>query len=255
MTMAIELIPLLEDNYAYFLEDTAGQTAIIDPSESAPILELLEQKKKKLDFILNTHHHWDHTNGNLEIKKATGCTIVGPASDKDRIPGIDHTLGDGESFNWKGSPATAIHVPGHTTGHTAFYFSQSKALFCGDTLFTLGCGFLFEGTPQQMWHSLDRLRKLPADTKVYCGHEYTVKNARFAEYIDPENAKLKKYVKRAQKQANAGLPTVPTTLQDECEANPFLRADTTEIQQRLNMLGSNPVDVFTKIRKLKNDFQ
>jgi len=253
--LEIQLIPCLKDNYAYAIQDqSSGKTAIIDPSEPSPVMQFLEQKKWRLDYIINTHHHWDHTGGNIAIKEQTKCKIVGPKSDEHRIPGIDITCSDGEPFMLGNSKSIAMHIPGHTLGHTAFWFPDSKALFCGDTLFTLGCGFLFEGTPKQMWTSLNRLRELPGSTRVFCGHEYTIENAEFALHIDPKNKALQKYVKRANELRNKNEPTVPSLMKDELAANPFLRVDNSSLQQKLSMEGYELFEIFAKIRALKNEF-
>lgn len=251
--MNIESIPVLEDNYAYLLRDKSGKSAVVDPSEADPILRILEERKVKLDFILNTHHHWDHTGGNLGIKKATGCRVIGSSLDAHRIPGIDHSVSDGETFTLGEAQALVMHIPGHTMGHQAFLFSGSNALFCGDTLFTLGCGYLFEGTAEQMWESLDKLRSLPKETLIYCGHEYTLKNAKFAQYIDPDNVALEQYVDRAKKLIMEGKPSVPSTMGEECKVNPFLRVDTPEIQKKVG--STDLVEVFAKLRELKNGFK
>lgn len=253
--LEIHQLPLLKDNYGYLLRDEAsGKTAIIDPAEPRPVADFLRARGWGLDFILNTHHHWDHTGGNLALQAEFGAQVAGPRPDTHRIPGIEIAIGDGESFRLGGSELVAFHVPGHTTGHTAYYSAADAALFCGDTLFTLGCGFLFEGTPEQMWASLDRLRKLPGATRVFCGHEYTLENSEFALHFDSGNAELKKYVERARALFAAGKPTVPSRMADECKANPFLRADDPGILMRLGMGDPNFGAAFGKIRRLKNEF-
>src|SRR5579875_3693668 len=179
--LIIRQIPVLKDNYVYLLhEPKRDVTAAVDPAVAAPVLKMLADTGWRLTHILNTHHHGDHTGGNLELKAATGCTIVGPRADRARIPGIDVELGEGDEYALGAAVARVFDVPGHTRGHIAYWFSGSRALFCGDTLFLMGCGRLFEGTPAQMWTSLSKLRALPPDTRVYCAHEYTQSNARFA---------------------------------------------------------------------------
>ena len=184
-------IPVLSDNYVYLAHDTAsGATLVVDPAVAAPVVAAAEARGWRLTHILNTHHHGDHTGANLELKAAYGLTIVGAGHDAARIPGIDMRVGDGDSYDFAGHRAQVMAVPGHTTGHIAYYFADSDALFCGDTLFALGCGRVFEGTMDQMWRSLSALRALPDDTRVYCAHEYTQANARFALSVDGDNPAL-----------------------------------------------------------------
>ncbi len=228
--LEIQIIPCLSDNYAYLLRDAAtGTTAVIDPSEEDPVLAALEKNGWQLDYILNTHHHWDHTGGNPAVKKATGCQIVGSRIDHDRIPGIDIEVDESDTFRLGEAEAEIFVIPGHTKGHIAFYFPESRAVFSGDTLFSLGCGRVFEGTSEQMWNSLDRFRQLPDDTLLYCGHEYTVKNAQFALTVEPDNAAIQARLRRAQELRAQGKPTVPSTMAEENAANPFLRADSVEV--------------------------
>jgi len=209
----------------------------------------------RITHILNTHHHGDHIGGNLEIKAATGCTIVGPGSDAARIPGIDVHVGDGDTYEFGRETAQVFFVPGHTRGHIAYWFKDSHALFCGDTLFSIGCGRLFEGTPQQMWTSLSRLRELPDDTRIYCAHEYTASNVRFAVSVDPANAVLRDYEAEVKAKRARGEPTVPSTLKLERAANPFLRADAPDLQAAVGMSGKPPVDVFADVRHRKDVFK
>jgi len=253
--LTIHQIPVLADNYCYLLHDpTTGVTAVIDPAEAEPILAELKKTGWTLSHILNTHHHGDHTGGNLALKAATGATIAGPAGESARIPGIDVKLGEGDTYAVGSAVASITDVPGHTGGHIAFYFSDSKALFSGDSLFALGCGRLTEGTGPQMWRSLDKLRHLPPETLVYCGHEYTESNARFAVTIEPENAALAKRVTEVKATRAAGKWTVPSLLADELATNPFLRADAPELQAAIGMTGHTPAEVFTEVRKRKDVF-
>ena len=254
MTLEIQQIPVLRDNYVYLLrEPKSGAVGAVDPSVAAPVLAALEQRGWTLTHVINTHHHPDHTGGNLELKAATGAIVVGPLADRDRIPGIDVALGDGDTFKFGEETATVFDVPGHTRGHIAYWFKDSQALFCGDTLFLMGCGRLFEGTPQQMWNSLGKLKTLPPATRVYCGHEYTQANARFALTVEPTNAALVARAKRVDDLRAAGKSTVPGTLADELATNPFLRADQPALQQAMGAPG-DPVATFAAIRKAKDNF-
>jgi hydroxyacylglutathione hydrolase len=253
--MEITIIPVLKDNYSYVLRDEKHNlTAIIDPSEAEPILKFIQTKNWQLNYILNTHHHFDHTGGNLELKAATDCQVIGSFYDKDRIPGIDQSFSDGEKFVFGESEAEIIFIPGHTLGHIAYYFKDAQALFCGDTLFSLGCGRLFEGTPEQMVVSLNRLASLPLDTKIYSGHEYTESNGNFALTIEPGNPLLQNKLRVVKDLRAKNISTIPSTLKEELECNPFLRTDSLEIQENIGLTGESQVTIFTKIRQLKNGF-
>jgi hydroxyacylglutathione hydrolase len=252
--LVIRQIPVLRDNYAYLLHDGAsGATGVVDPSVAEPVLATLAETGWRLTHILNTHHHHDHTGGNLEIKQATGAIIVGPRADRDRIPGIDVALGDGERYTLGTETAEVLDVPGHTRGHIAYWFKGSRAVFSGDTLFLMGCGRLFEGTPEQMWRSLGKLRSLPGETRVYCGHEYTQANARFALTVDPENAALVARVRKIDALRAEGKSTVPGSMADELATNPFLRADQPALQAAAGAPG-DPVATFAAIRRRKDVF-
>jgi hydroxyacylglutathione hydrolase len=254
--MEIALVPLLTDNYAYLLHDSKSKdTAIVDPSEAAPVLAAASARGWRLTHVLNTHHHPDHSGGNLGIKQATGCKVVGPAPDRERIPGIDLALDEGGKFRLGDAEAEVLFIPGHTKGHIAFHFRGEKAVFCGDTLFSLGCGRMFEGTPPMMWASLDKLRKLPGDTRIYCGHEYTQSNARFAVSIDPQNQALRAREKQVAELRAAGKPTIPSTMAEERAANPFLRADDPALGAAIGLPGAAPHEVFGEIRRRKDSFR
>ena len=251
----IHQIPVLSDNYVYLLhEEESGACAAVDPAEAEPALSALREEGLTLTHILNTHHHSDHVGGNGRLKAETGCTIVGSRADASRIPGIDVEVGEGEEFRLGNAVARVFDVPGHTRGHIAYWFENDKALFCGDTLFVLGCGRLFEGTPRQMWASLTALRDLPGDTRIYCAHEYTQTNIRFALTVEPDNEALKAIAERVEVCRAKGLSTVPSLMADEMAANPFLRADQGELQRAVGMEGTDAVDVFAEIRHRKDVF-
>lgn len=255
MALEIDHVLCLKDNYVWLLrEPKSGLVAVVDPSEAAPVKAKLDALGWRMTHILNTHHHFDHTGGNLELKQATGAIIVGPKADRDRIPGIDVALGEGETYRFGEETAQIFDIPGHTRGHIAFWFPESDALFCGDTLFTLGCGRMFEGTPTQMWTSLSKLRGLPPATRVFCGHEYTQSNARFALAIDPDNKALQSRAARVDAARAKGKPTVPATLSEERATNPFLRADDPAFARAQGLDTADPIKVFAAIRARKDKF-
>ncbi len=243
--MQIEIIPCLRDNYAYLLTGN-GFCAVVDPSEAEPVLAMLAGRT--LTHILNTHHHADHTGGNHALKKAFGAIVIGPEKDRARIPDIDIGVAESTPFALGDRSVRVLEIPAHTRGHIAFVFDG--AAFTGDTLFSLGCGRLFEGTPEMMWHSLSKLMRLPDETKIYCGHEYTVNNGRFALTLEPDNAALVARVREAEKI----IPTVPSTMGQEKTTNPFLRPDSETIQKSLGMEGADVISVFAEMRKLKDSF-
>jgi len=239
--MKIQIIPCLQDNYSYLIIDEESKIAcVVDPSEADPIIKYLENTQIKLEFILNTHHHYDHVGGNQKLKEKYGASVVGYEGDKERIPGIDILVNDQETWIYKNFKAKIIHIPGHTLGHICFYFYKDESVFTGDTLFSLGCGKVFEGTHTQMFNSLMKLKELPKSTKVFCGHEYTLQNSNFCMAHDENNENLKAKLNDIKIKLKAGLPTIPSTIKDELECNIFLR--------------SNNVETFSKLRDLKDNF-
>lgn len=253
--LEIRQIPCLSDNYGYLIRDEAeGAVAAIDTPDPDAINNALEEAGWKLTYILNTHHHWDHTGGNLALKEKWGCEIVGPNGEADRIPGIDRTVGEGDIVAFGGSQARVIDTPGHTAGHIIYHFAEDGAAFVGDTIFAMGCGRLFEGTPVQMWASLSKIAALPPETKLYCAHEYTQANAAFALSVDPDNDALKARAKDVDALRAAGTPTVPTTLALELATNPFLRAENEGLKAALGMENAEAVAVFAETRARKDSF-
>ena len=252
--MKIEIIPCLSDNYSYLIyEKETNTVSIVDPSEFIACDKII-QKYRKLDFILNTHHHADHIGGNLELKKKYSAKILGFDLDKDRIPGIDILLNENEKQKIGELEFKVIFIPGHTKGHIAFYFEKNNVVFTGDTLFSLGCGRIFEGSHKDMFQSLNKLKKLPSQTKVYCGHEYTKTNLDFCLKYDSKNILLNKKSKLVSSQLNDNIPTIPTTIGEELKMNVFLRYDDNDIKQTLNMKSSSDQEVFAKLRDLKDAF-
>lgn len=223
--LSIDLVPCLSDNYAYLIRDGAsGAVGIVDPSEAAPVLAALEARGWRLTHIFNTHHHFDHTGGNLALKEASGATIVGPKADSHRIPGLDVGVGEGDRVAFGSESAAVLDIPAHTSGHIAFWFAASQAVFTGDTLFAMGCGRLFEGTPADMFAAMRKLEALPGETRVYCGHEYTESNGRFALSVEPDNGDLVRRMGEVLETRARGLPTIPSTIALERATNPFMRA-------------------------------
>jgi len=251
----IELIPCLTDNYAYLVYDAdEGVCAVVDPSEPEPVRNALAGRGLHLTHILNTHHHFDHTGGNLPLKDEFGAVIVGPEKDRDRIPGID--IGVSEEALWQLGTHTAriLEIPAHTRAHIAFAFENDKAVFTGDTLFAMGCGRLFEGTPQMMWNSLSKLMRLEGNMAVYCGHEYTLNNGRFALTLEPGNEHLQWRVAEVQRLREKNLPTIPSAIELERMTNPFLRPNSPEIRATLGMGNATDVEVFAEMRRRKDAF-
>jgi hydroxyacylglutathione hydrolase len=255
MAVDIRLIPCRSDNYAVLIHDPAdGTTVLIDAPEEAPIRAVLDGNGWRLTHILITHHHIDHVEALAPLKAASGARVFGPTAEASKIPGLDETLSEGDRITLGSLTAEVIETPGHTRGHIVFLFPQKKLLFAGDTMFVLGCGRLLEDTPEAMWTSLGKLAALPDDVRVYCGHEYTLSNARFAVTVDPDNAALKARLAEVERLREAGKPTVPTTIGDEKATNPFLRADRPEVASAVGLPGAEPVAVFTEVRKRKDSF-
>ena len=238
--MLVETIRCLEDNFSYILIDQNKNACVIDPSESEPIINFVEKNNIKIKYILNTHHHFDHIGGNKEIKKKYNAKIVAYKNDLHRIPDVDISLKNNQIWTAENFKSKIIHIPGHTTGHICFFFENEKIAFTGDTLFSLGCGRIFEGTYEEMFISLKKLKELPKETKIYCGHEYTLKNSEFCLKYDKNNKRLQKKITEIKNKVNNNIPTVPSTIDDEIACNIFLRAKT---------LGE-----FSKLRDLKDNF-
>ena len=253
--MEISLIPCLTDNYAYIINDNVSKTVgVVDPSEALPVITFLKKKNLKLNYILNTHHHFDHVGGNIKLKKLYNAKVIGFDGDKHRIPGIDVTFKDNDIWKFGNSPVKILHIPGHTLGHICFFFENEKIAFTGDTLFSLGCGKIFEGDHKQMLTSLNKIKKFPIDTKIYCGHEYSYKNAEFCEKYDSNNDDLKKKFAKIKKLRLMNLPTLPTNLEEEIKSNIFLRCDKSDLKAKLNMKNQEDLKVFKKVRDLKDSF-
>ena len=239
--MKIQIIKCLQDNYSYLIiDETNNNACVIDPSESKPIIDFIERNNINLKYILNTHHHFDHVGGNKELKRKYNANIIGFKGDKDRIPEIDILVDDLKIWKKDNFEAKIYHIPGHTSGHIAFHFFREKKIFTGDTLFSLGCGRIFEGTYEQMFDSLNKIKKLPKDTEIYCGHEYTLQNSNFCLANDSKNLKLKEQIKIIKEKIKEGIPTIPTVLNDEIECNIFLKA--------------KDLKSFSKLRDLKDNF-
>ncbi len=255
MPLEIVTVPCLSDNYAFLLHDAAtGATAVVDVPDPAPIQDELARLGWTLTDILITHHHWDHIDGVAPLVAATGAKTWGNAADAGRLPPLDHAVTPGDAVTVGKESGTVIEVSGHTVGHIAFHFPDSHAVFTADSLMALGCGRLFEGTPEMMHASLSRLAALPPETLVCSGHEYTAANAKFALTIDPENPAL---ISRSEAIATAraeGRPTVPSTLREELDTNPFLRAHDARIRAQLGMETADDVAVFAEIRGRKDRF-
>jgi hydroxyacylglutathione hydrolase len=243
------------DNFGVLVHDPeSGETASIDAPEEEPIRVALNERGWNLTHIFTTHRHDDHIAGNINLKQRFGATIIGPKAEATRIPGIDRAVDDGDSFTFAGRAVEVIATPGHTAGHVCFHIPQDRLLFAADTLFALGCGRLFEGTPAEMWDSLQKLMRLPDDTDVYFGHEYTLSNARFAVTVDPDNAELATRASEIERRRAEGRSTLPTTLGLEKRTNPFLRPHDPGIRRTLGLEDASDIEVFAEIRRRKDSF-
>jgi hydroxyacylglutathione hydrolase len=252
--LSVQVLPILEDNYVFIIEDVrTGALAVVDPSEAGPVLDVIDGRR--VDLILNTHHHWDHVSGNTEIKRKTGAHVIGPAAEADDIPGIDRGVLEGDRIDFAGHVVRVIDIPGNTIGHIAFWFEEAGLLFSGDLIFHLGCGRVQEAMPAQMWTSIDKIRSLPPETLIYSSHEYAADNARFAVTIEPDNASLRQQIGLIEERRQAGCPNVPSTLATELAANPFLRVDQATIRSRLDCQESANWEVFAKLRRMKDAFR
>ncbi len=255
MTLLIDQFMCRDDNFGVLIHDPAsGETALIDAPEEKAILAAVERTGWKPTAIFTTHHHIDHVEANLALKERFGLKIYGPRAEADKIPGIDVELVDGSTFQFGGQPVEVIETPGHTAGHICYYLPRSQVAFVADTIFALGCGRLLEKPPAVMFDSLSRLVKLPGATALYCGHEYTLANARFALTIDPTNSALKERATKIEKLREAGKPTLPTTMAEELATNPFLRWHDPAIRRNLGMEKASDAEVFAEIRKRKDNF-
>lgn len=242
-------------NYIFVVrEPESGVVAVIDPGFADPAIEALDARGLKPELILLTHHHGDHIAGAPALKARYGARIIAPGADRHRIDDADEWVREGDVVYIGRARGVVFAIPGHTLGHVAYYFEDRKTLFCGDTLFSLGCGRLFEGTPEMMWRSLSKIRALPADTAIWCAHEYTLANGAFAETIEPGNAALAARMKAVKAAREAGRPTIPNSLENERRTNPFLRPDSPEIRKTLGMEAASDVAVFAEIRRRKDNF-
>jgi hydroxyacylglutathione hydrolase len=253
MAAQTHLFICLQDNFGVLLHDPAsGATAAIDAPEARPIEAALETTGWRLTDILVTHHHGDHTGGIEELKERYGCRVVAPEAEADGIPEVDETVREDDRVRVGGVEARVIATPGHTAGHISYFFPEDKLAFVGDTLFSIGCGRVIEGNPKMMWDSLLKLRALPDDTRIFCGHEYTAANIRFAKTVEPKNAALLAREKQVADLLAAKNPTIPSLMAEEKAANPFLRADVAEVAKSVGLADKPAWEVFAEIRERKN---
>lgn len=249
----IHQFPCLKDNYGVLIRDPAtGVVAAIDAPNAGEVQAALDAKGWKLSFILTTHRHGDHTDGNLALKASSGCTIIGPRGEADQVPGIDKAVGEGDTFKVGSLEVRVLDTPGHTKGHISYWLPAAEVAFVGDTLFAMGCGRVFEGNAEQMWRSLAKLAALPGTTRIYCGHEYTLANAKFSLAIEPENQELQARAREVEAQRARGETTLPTRIDVELATNPFLRPQSPAIRKRLAMEGAADWQVFGEVRERKN---
>jgi hydroxyacylglutathione hydrolase len=255
MPAEICLIPCLKDNYAVLLHDAAeGTTALVDAPDAAPIREALSARRWRLSDLFVTHHHGDHIAGIAELKKQFNCRVIAPRKEAAKIPGVDVTVGEGDVVTTGSLAGRVIETPGHTNGHVAYWFKSEKLAFVGDTLFSVGCGRVIEGSAEVMWQSLLKLRDLPPDTQIYCGHEYTAANVRFALTLEPHSAALRARAEDVARLRGEGRPTIPTTIAAEKDTNPFLRADLPILAAAINRPDASGAQVFAAIRAKKDAF-
>jgi hydroxyacylglutathione hydrolase len=255
MPLTVEPVPCLTDNYAYLLYDPADRLcAVVDPSEPEPVKRALAARGLRLTHILNTHHPFDHTGGNVPLKEEFGAAVVGAEKDRERIPALDTGVTEAAPWQFGSHTARILEIPAHTRAHIAFVFGDERIAFTGDTLFAMGCGRLFEGTPQMMWSSLSKLMQLPDDTHIYCGHEYTLSNGRFALTVEPNNPDLQARMREVEQLRAQSRPTIPSTMAAEKRTNPFLRPDLAEIRQTLGRENADDVSVFAELRRRKDVF-
>jgi hydroxyacylglutathione hydrolase len=253
MTAETYLFPCLQDNFGVLIHDKAsGATAAIDAPDAGTVEAALNKTGWTLSDILVTHHHGDHTGGIPDLKKRHRCRVVGPRNEAARIPLLDEAVGEGESVRVGGLSARVLETPGHTGGHIAYWFEPDCLAFVGDTLFSIGCGRVIEGNAEMMWNSLLKLRALPDDTRIFCGHEYTLANVRFAKTIEPNNAVLAAREQEVSRLIAENKPTIPSFMREEKAANPFLRADIPEVAQAVGLAGKPAWQVFAEIRERKN---
>ena len=252
---SIEIIPCLSDNYAYIIRDEhTNKNFLVDAPEHAPIEKYLDDKDMNLDFILITHHHSDHIDGINHLKLKYSPKVIGAKRDRHRLPQLDIEVEEGKQLTIGSKTFDIYDVDGHTVGHIAYSLLEDKALFTGDSLMVMGCGRLFEGSPEDMWKSLEKLKQLPEDFMIYSGHEYTKSNIEFAITVDPQNEKLLSRRRKELEQLQKGLPTIPSTLREELDTNPFLRESELSIVDHLDMANLDPISRFAKIRALKDNF-
>lgn len=251
--LEIHQFPCLDDNYGVLIRDPdSGLVASIDAPSADAVRAALREKGWTLTHILTTHYHWDHTDGNLALKSETGCTIVGPRPEADKVPGIDKQVGEGDTFKFGSFEVKVFETPGHTAGHIIYWIPEASVAFVGDTLFAMGCGRVNEGSMAEMWSGIEKVAKLPPETMLYCGHEYTIANAKFALTVEPGNAALQARAKQVEELRAAGKPTLPTKLADELATNPFIRVDSAEIRKVIGMENASNAEVFGEVRERKN---